>query len=92
MYDTSIYTLCHIMTFALQQCMRDVLNFLQVTVSYYAGLNAVLGLDQEIEFETNADAITLDIPESGSIIAETSWKIVPLMRLWVISAMIMVNQ
>ena len=63
-----------------------------MTVSYYAGLNAVLGPDQEIEFETNADAITLDIPESGSIIAETSWKIVPVMRLWVISAMIMVNQ
>ena len=59
-----------------------------MTVNHYAGLNAVLGPDQKIEFEASADAIALDIPESGSIIAETSWKIVPLMRPRVISTMI----
>ena len=62
-----------------------------MTVNHYAGLNAVLGPDQKIEFEASADAITLDIPESGSIIAETSWKIVPLMRPRVISTMIIYN-
>ena len=73
MYDAS--TLCQICVIIIIKLFCAKFS-VQVTVNHYAGLNAVLGPDQVIKFEASADAITLDIPESGVIIAET-WKIIP---------------
>ena len=51
---------------------------LQIISKYYQKMNATLGHDQQLEFESDQNLITLDIPPEGITTSDTAWRITAL--------------